>query len=211
MPKQRDATKNNNGKKEEVSKYKKKRVLNYLQEYGCTRDALDAIANSRRSDYNRIVDYVRNTASDAEARVAQECDSTSLANTNQWLELLKKADLAPHCQYEAATIMNAIVRNEPQPQPAELNGINMDEVYRFLENALTGQPQNLLKEASQKFLCQEIQLLINEANSEYGEQMVKEMYKVLNKFKDIDYEAHPNKCGIDPFFLDRADGNTKSE
>lgn len=69
---------------------------------------------------------------DAEERVNQECDSVSLSNINQWLELLNKAELSKLCEYEAAAVMNSIVHTETQPEPDQLDGIDMRQVVKLV-------------------------------------------------------------------------------
>jgi len=71
-------------------------------------------------------DFFCRSSENAEKNVNQdELMSTCLRHINQWLELLKSGELSTLCEYEAAAVMNAIVRNEPQPDPAELDGVNL--------------------------------------------------------------------------------------
>ncbi|XP_002007561.3 uncharacterized protein LOC6581839 isoform X1 [Drosophila mojavensis] len=185
-----------------VPNYLKRIVFDYLQKHGCTHDNLVAVARARRKNQERAIEYICNACKDAEVRVNHECDSVSLSHINQWLEVLNNAELSKLCEYEAAAVMNSIVRTEVQPKPAQLGGIDMSEVYGFLENALTGQIQKGLGEASEAFLAREIELLIEEANNDHSDNVVRSMGQKLNDRQEYNYEAEPNKCSLDPLFLD---------
>ncbi|XP_023169895.1 uncharacterized protein LOC111598734 [Drosophila hydei] len=185
-----------------VTSHVKRVVLDYLKKNGCTRANLEAVAWARRNNQEHVIDYICHAYKEAETRVNQECDSVSLSHINQWLELLNTAELSALCEYEAAAVLNAIVRTEAQPEPDQLDGINMGEVYGFLENALTGQPQKKLGTASEAFLAREIELLIEEANNDHSDNVARRMGKNLYERQEYNYEAEPNKCSLDPLFLD---------
>ncbi|KAH8380590.1 hypothetical protein KR009_011585, partial [Drosophila setifemur] len=168
-----------------------------------------------------IPDYVSNICDRAQESVEQECDSVSLNNITQWLELMKNAGLSHLCEFEAAAIVNSIVQNESQPPPENLEGINLKEAYKFLDKALMGQPQKELGEATQAFLSREIevkptcrfqieilickppQLLIAEANTDESDDVARSMGQSLYHQEVYDYMAHPEKCSRDPLFLDK--------
>ncbi|EDW73185.1 uncharacterized protein Dwil_GK17415 [Drosophila willistoni] len=190
---------------EVLTKHIKRRVLTQLEKFGTTPHTLKIAAAHRRGDNtNSIIDYIISSANKAEECVDQECNSVSLNNINQWLELMKNMELTQFCEHEAGVVMNAIVRNEPQSKPEELNGINMTEVYKFLENALIGQPQKALSEPSQSFLFREIALLIAEANSDQSDVEARKMGQNLYNCQDYNYVDQPHKASLDPLFLDKS-------
>ncbi|KAH8415648.1 hypothetical protein KR222_007387 [Zaprionus bogoriensis] len=185
-----------------VSTHMKRVVLDYLKQHGCTHASLEATAHARRHNSQQIIDFICQSYANAVEHVNRECDCVSLSNINQWLQLLQSAELATRCEYEAAAVVNAIVRNEPQPEPAELGGINMGQVYVFLEHALTGQPQQKLSAASEAFLFREIELLIADANSEHSDDLARRMGQNLYDRQEYDYAAAPHKLSLDPLLLD---------
>ncbi|EDW69461.2 uncharacterized protein [Drosophila virilis] len=185
-----------------VTKHAKRAVLEYLKQHGCTRANLETSAWARRNNQENVIDYICRAYKDAETRVNQECDSVSLSHINQWLQLLKSAELSTLCEYEAAAVVNALVLNEAQPEPAQLGGVNMGEVYGFVENALTGHPQKKLSAASEAFLSREIELLIDEANNDHSDNVARRMGQSLFDRQEYNYEAEPHKCSLDPLFLD---------
>lgn len=186
-----------------LSAHTKRVVLDYLKENGCTHANLQTTANQRRQSTKEIIDFFCRSSENAEKNVNQdELMSTSLRHINQWLELLKSGKLSTLCEYEAAAVMNAIVRNEPQPDPAELGGVNLSEVYSFMERALTGQPQKELSKASEAFLSHEIKLLIDDANSDESDNVVLRMDQNLRNRQVYNYEAEPHRCSLDPLFLE---------
>ncbi|KAH8369982.1 hypothetical protein KR093_001764 [Drosophila rubida] len=207
-------------KKKDLSMHTKKTVLEFLKENGCTCDNLETVARARRHDTQKIIDFICQSYENAEQAVNQDCDSVSFNNINQWLELVKNSDLSTICQYEAAAVLNAIRHNEPQSEPEQLGGINMRQAYTFLENALTGQPQKKLDEATEAFVSREIevsklinlnwiyviitanlQLLIADANTEQSDNLARIMRQCLFDRQEYDYEAEPHRCSLDPLFL----------
>ncbi|KAH8302336.1 hypothetical protein KR044_005240 [Drosophila immigrans] len=205
--------------KSDLSVHTKKTVLEFLKQNGCTRENLETVARARRHDTQKIIgrhkncicfsinlfkfatDFICQSYENAEQAVNQECDSVSLNNINQWLELMKKTELSTLCEYEAAAVLNAIRTNEPQPEPEQLNGINIRQAYAFLENALTGQPQKKLSEATETFLSREIELLIAEANTEESDKLARDMGQSLCDRQEYNYAAEPHRCSLDPLFL----------
>ncbi|XP_060652028.1 uncharacterized protein LOC132788563 [Drosophila nasuta] len=188
-------------KKSDISTYTKKTVLEFLQQNGCTHANLETVARARRGNTQKIIDFFCQSYANAEQDVNQDCNSVSLNNINHWLELLNKSELSNICEYESAAVLNAIRRNEPQPEPEQLEGIDMSEAYTFLENALTGQPQKKLSEATEKFMAREIELLIAEANTEESDSLARDIGQQLSTRQDYNYEAEPHRCSLDPLFL----------
>ncbi|TDG50383.1 hypothetical protein AWZ03_003288 [Drosophila navojoa] len=185
-----------------IPNYLKRLVLEYLQKHGCTHANLETVVRSRRKNQEKAIKYICQAYKDAEVRGNQECESVCLRHINQWLELLNNAELSNLCEYEAAAVINSIVRTEVQPKPEQLGGIDLSEVYGFLENALTGQAQKRLSDASEAFLAREIELLIEEANNDHSDKVVRSMGEKLYERNEYNYEAEPNKCSLDPLFLD---------
>ncbi|KAH8408307.1 hypothetical protein KR215_002003 [Drosophila sulfurigaster] len=188
-------------KKSDISAYTKRTVLEFLQQNGCTHANLETVARARRGNTQKIIDFFCQSYANAEQAVNQDCNSVSLNNINHWLELLNKSELSNICEYESAAVLNAIRRNEPQPEPEQLEGIDMRQAYTFLENALTGQPQKKLSEATEKFMAREIELLIAEANTEESDSLARDIGQQLSTRQDYNYEAEPHRCSLDPLFL----------
>ncbi|KAL7733440.1 hypothetical protein ACLKA6_004921 [Drosophila palustris] len=177
-------------------------VLDYLKENGCTRTNLEVTARTRRQNSQEIIDFFCSSYEKAQESVNEDRASLSLSNINQWLELMKVSKLSTLCEFEAAAVLNAIVRNEPQPEPEQLAGVNMSEIYGFLENALTGQPQKQLSAASEAFFSREIELLIAEANTDDSDDVARDMGQNFYSRQEYNYEAEPHKCSLDPLFID---------
>jgi len=57
--------------------------------------------------------------------MVKNCDSVSLNNITQWLELMKGAQLSDLCEFEAAAAVNSIIQNERKPDPKDLDGIDL--------------------------------------------------------------------------------------
>ncbi|XP_016997864.2 uncharacterized protein [Drosophila takahashii] len=148
-----------------------------------------------------LFQYISTTMARGEEMV-KNCDSVSLNNMTQWLELMKSAQLSDLCEFEAAAAVNSIIQNEKKPSPRELNGIDLNEAYKFLENALMGQPQKKLSDATKSFLSKEIELLIEEANTEESDDIARSMGQRLYDHQILDYTEQPHKCSLDPLFLD---------
>lgn len=72
--------------------------------------------------------YIAKSCPEAEDTVKMECDSVSLNNITEWLELLKTTKLSDLCEFEAAAVVNSIIQNEKQPKPKNLNGIDLKYV-----------------------------------------------------------------------------------
>lgn len=47
-----------------------------------------------------------------------------------------------------------------------------------------------------------LQLLIEEANNDHSDNVVRSMGQKLNDRQEYNYEAEPNKYSLDPLFLD---------
>ncbi|KAH8242485.1 hypothetical protein KR032_007729, partial [Drosophila birchii] len=180
----------------------KQRLERFLSRHGFSQENLLAAAKFRDKDHSKeVLAYVSSMYDWASKRVAA-CDSISLKNITQWLELMGNADLSNRCEFEAAAVVNSIVMNEQKPPPEELNGIDLNEAYMFLENALLGRPQKQLTEATKAFMSREIELLIAEANTDQSDDMARSMGQCLYHDQEYDYLAQPNKASLDPLFLD---------
>jgi len=70
-------------------------------------------------------DFICDSYENAEKSVNEDRNSVSLSNINEWLKLMKMSELSTLCEFEAAAVVNAIRRNEPQPEPEQLAGVNM--------------------------------------------------------------------------------------
>ncbi|EDV96082.1 GH15407 [Drosophila grimshawi] len=186
-----------------IKAHTKRSVLEYLKKNGCTHSNLEATARRKR-DKQAVIDFICRSSEEAELLVNQQCESDSLNNINQWLQMLQRTKASTLCEYEAAAVMNAIVRNETQPKPEQLGGINLTQAYGFLENALIGQPQKKLSAASKAFLCREIELLIAEANNDRSDdesrQMGADLYDRQFKYSS---EGALYNFSLNPLFLDK--------
>jgi len=65
------------------------------------------------------------TTMDRGMEMVKNCDSVSLNNITQWLELMKSAQLSDLCEFEAAAAVNSIIQNERKPDPKDLDGIDL--------------------------------------------------------------------------------------
>ncbi|XP_034656749.1 uncharacterized protein LOC117894021 [Drosophila subobscura] len=188
-------------RKTRLTKATKQRVLKYLEKTGFSRENLKR-ATEGEKDAEAIIEYMVKSCEEAEAKVERECDSLSLNNINQWLELMKSTQLSERCEYEAAAVVNSILLNERQPLPAKMNGIDLKAAYKFLGNALMGQPQEQMSEATKAFLSREIELLIAEANTDESDEAARDMGQRQYNCTEYDYQAQPHKCSLDPLFQD---------
>ncbi|KAH8257223.1 hypothetical protein KR038_005944 [Drosophila bunnanda] len=180
----------------------KLRLERYLNRHGFSQQNLLAASRFRDQDHSKeMLAYVSSMYDWARERVA-DCESVSLNNITQWLKLMRNADLSSRCEFEAAAVVNSIVMNEKKPPPHELNDIDLNEAYTFLENALLGQPQKKLTEATKAFMTREIELLIAEANTDESDDVARSMGQRLYHEQEYDYVAQPNKASLDPLFLD---------
>ncbi|XP_032574393.1 uncharacterized protein LOC6605125 [Drosophila sechellia] len=180
-------------------KLKLQRQLNKL---GYSQQILLEVAKQQNRNYsNGVLQYVA-TMIDRGEEMVKNYDSVSLNNINQWLELMKSSQLAELCEFEAAAAVNSIIQNETKPSPEELNGIDLNEAYKFLENALMGQPQRKLRDATKEFLTKEIELLIEEANTDESDDVARSMGQRLYDHQFLDYMEQRQKCSLDPLFLD---------
>ncbi|XP_022217634.2 uncharacterized protein LOC111070900 [Drosophila obscura] len=188
-------------RKPKLTKPTKQRVLNYLEKKGFSRENLKR-ATENGKNCEAIIEYMVSSCENAEAKVEHECDSVSLNNINQWLELMKATQLSGRCEYEAAAVLNSILRNERRPSAANMNGIDLTGAYKFLSNALMGQPQEKMSDTTKAFLSREIELLIAEANTDESDEAARDMGQRLYNCKEYNYQAQPQKCSLDPLFQD---------
>ncbi|KAH8305208.1 hypothetical protein KR018_003029, partial [Drosophila ironensis] len=206
----------------QITREVKMRILRYLRRNGYSQENLRKACQFRNVDYSDLVfckfkklvqymyifqsisitAYIGHVCESAEESLRQDCNSVTLNHVTQWLELMKEADLPELCEFEAATVLNSIVRNEKQPRPADINGVDLKQAYKFLENGLMGQPQNVLDEATKGFLSREIELLIEEVNTDELDKVVCSLGNKIYHRQEYDYVEHPEKCSRDPFFLD---------
>ncbi|XP_017108986.2 uncharacterized protein [Drosophila bipectinata] len=188
----------------QLTRLVKLRVLRYLKANGFSQGILKEAAQYQNVDYtDAAFSYIAKTCPEAEDSVKLECDSVSLNNITEWLELLKAAGLSDLCEFEAAAVVNSIIQNEKQPKPKSLNGIDLKQAYKFLDNALMGLPQKELSDATKAFLSKEIELLIAEANTDESDDVARSMGQSLYHQQEFNFIAHPEKCSRDPLFLDR--------
>lgn len=152
------------------NQYHKHMLLEHMKNYGCDVENLLAAIRNFKVPKEELLKQLNSSVKEAENYVYQECDSLSFQNINLWLEYLKKINVPEHCHYEAGVVLNAIANNENQPNPGEINGIDLKAVYAFLSNASFGLPQAQLDPTSSTFLIEEIENLINEANTEEGDK-----------------------------------------
>ncbi|KAH8338266.1 hypothetical protein KR067_005633 [Drosophila pandora] len=137
----------------------KMRVLRYLKANGFSQGILQEAAQFQNVDYtDAVFSYIAKSCPEAEDTVKLECDSVSLNNITEWLELLKSTKLSDLCEFEAAAVVNFIIQNEKHPKPKKLNGIDLKQAYKFLDNALMGLPQKDLSDATKAFLSKEIEV-----------------------------------------------------
>ncbi|XP_017040470.1 uncharacterized protein LOC108087555 [Drosophila ficusphila] len=180
----------------------KLKLQRHLNRCGYSQQVLLEAAKHNNHNYtNGLFNYVGTTIERGQEMVKNE-DSVSLNNITQWLELMKNAQLSELCEFEAAAVVNSLTQNEIKPPPDELNEIDLNEAYKFVENALMGQPQKKLSNATKAFLSKEIELLIEEANSEESDALARRMGQRLYDHQIIDYMEQPHKCSLDPLFLD---------
>ncbi|XP_017028045.1 uncharacterized protein [Drosophila kikkawai] len=180
----------------------KRRLERFLYKKGYSQENLLAASKIRDQDHSREVFAYVSSMYDWASEGVANCDSVSLNNITQWLELMRTADLSNRCEFEAAAVVNSIVMNEIKPLPEKLNGIDLNEAYTFLENALLGHPQKKLTEATKAFISKEIELLIAEANTDESDDVARSMGQSLYHEQEYDYVAQPNKASLDPLFLD---------
>ncbi|XP_016934477.2 uncharacterized protein [Drosophila suzukii] len=180
-------------------KLKAQRQLNKM---GYSQQVLLEASKYNNQDYTNAVFQYMTTTMDRGMEMVKNCDSVSLNNITQWLELMKSAQLSDLCEFEAAAAVNSIIQNERKPDPKELDGIDLNEAYKFVENALMGQPQKKLSDVTKEFLSREIELLIEEANTDESDDMARSMGQCLYNHQILDYMDQPHKCSLDPLFLD---------
>ncbi|XP_017081042.1 uncharacterized protein LOC108114523 [Drosophila eugracilis] len=188
-----------NGKLSRDCKLKVQRSLNRM---GYSQAILLEASKYNNQNYtNEVFHYVTDAIAKGEEMVKNR-DSVSLNNITQWLELMNSAQLSDFCEFEAAATVNSIIQNETKPSPKELHGIDLNEAYKFVENALMGQPQKKLSDTTKAFLCREIELLIADANTDESDDVARSMGQCLCNHQILDYMEQPNKCSLDPLFLD---------
>uniref|UniRef100_A0A1A9UNF2 Uncharacterized protein n=1 Tax=Glossina austeni TaxID=7395 RepID=A0A1A9UNF2_GLOAU len=152
------------------NRYHKHMLLEHMKNYGCDVENLLVAIRNFKVPKEELLKQLNSSVKEAENYVYQECDSLSFQNINLWLEYLKKINAPEHCHYEAGVVLNAIANNENHPNPGEIKGIDLKAVYTFLSNASFGLPQAQLDSISSTFLIEEIENLINEANTEEGDR-----------------------------------------
>ncbi|XP_016966196.1 uncharacterized protein LOC108035202 [Drosophila biarmipes] len=182
-------------------KLKAQRQLNKM---GYSQQVLLEVSKSQSQDYTKAVFQYMATTIERGEEMVKNCDSVSLNNITQWLELMKTAQLSDLCEFEAAAAVNSIIHNERKPAPKELDGIDLNEAYKFVENALMGQPQKKLSDVTKAFLCKEFELLIEEANTDESDDMARSMGQRLYNHQILDYMEQPHRCSLDPLFLDES-------
>ncbi|EDW93983.1 uncharacterized protein LOC6533561 [Drosophila yakuba] len=197
----------NSGKKDAVKSASiprdvKLKLQRQLNKQGYSQQTLLEASKHRNRNYSTaVLEYVATTIGRSEEMV-KNCDSVSLSNITQWLELMKSSKLSELCEFEAAAAVNSIIQNETKPSPEELSGIDLNEAYKFLENALMGQPQKKLSDGTKAFLSKEIELLIEEANTDESDNVARSMGQRLYNHQSLDYMEQRQKCSLDPLFLD---------
>ncbi|KAI8040323.1 uncharacterized protein LOC128258809 [Drosophila gunungcola] len=202
QPKPKDSVEETVPKAPNLPREVKLKVQRHLNKHGYSqKNLVEASKYGKQNHTNAAFHYVSTTIKRGQEMV-RNCDSVSLNNISQWLELMKKAQLTELCEFEAAAAVNFIIHNEEKPFPDELNGIDLNEAYKFLENALMGQPQRKLSEPTKAFLSKEIELLIQEANTDESDDMARSMGQCLFNHQIVDYMEQPHKCSLDPLFLD---------
>ncbi|XP_002025407.2 uncharacterized protein LOC6600242 isoform X1 [Drosophila persimilis] len=179
----------------------KQRVLKFLEKKGFSPENLK-MATENVKNAEAIIEYMANSCEDAEAKVKHECESLSFNNINQWLELMKTTQLSGRCEYEAAAVVNSILRNERLPSEEDMNGIDLTAAYKFLSNALMGKPQEKMSDTTKAFLSREVEQLIAEANTDESDEAARDMGRRLGHGIEYDYQAQPHKCSLDPLFQD---------
>ncbi|EDV51277.1 uncharacterized protein LOC6546085 [Drosophila erecta] len=194
---QKDAVKN-----ARIPRDVKLKLQRHLNKLGYSQQVLlEASTHQNRNYSNAVLQYVATTIGRSEEMV-KNCDSVSLNNITQWLELMKSSQLSELCEFEAAAAVNYIIQNETKPSPEELSGIDLNEAYKFVENALMGQPQKTMSDATKAFLSKEIELLIEMANTDESDDVARSMGQRLYDHKSLDYMEQRQKCSLDPLFLD---------
>uniref|UniRef100_W8BT02 Uncharacterized protein n=3 Tax=Ceratitis capitata TaxID=7213 RepID=W8BT02_CERCA len=188
-------------KNTKVYGYMKKKILNHLEENGCSKKEVEKVIESSKFNKDAVLEYMNQRIQMAQMNVHEECQSLSFTNIESWLELFKKWRLQDFCLYEQAMVINSIANNEDLPPPEELEGVDLKSVYRFIGNALLGLPQPKLDARSAEFLANEFELLVGEANTEAGDKDTLRIREQLKTHTELPGFVQIDKCSTDPLGL----------
>ncbi|XP_016971732.1 uncharacterized protein LOC108039297 [Drosophila rhopaloa] len=202
LPESKNSAEESVAKAPNLPREVKLKIQRYLNREGYSQQNLVEASKYNKQNYTNAAFHYVSTSIKRGQEMVKNCDSVSLNNITQWLELMKNAELSDLCEFEAAAVVNFIIQNEEKPSPDEINGIDLSEAYKFLENALMGQPQKKMGDATKAFLSKEIELLIQEANTDKSDDVARSMGQCLYNHQVVDYMEHPQKCSLDPLFLD---------
>ncbi|XP_065360590.1 uncharacterized protein LOC135954370 isoform X2 [Calliphora vicina] len=190
-------------KMDEFTLYLKKRFLETFHREGCTPQVVAGYAKGYNINVEEVNEFFDAAAKEAQQYVYQECDSLSFSNITEWLNYFQASGVSSQCNYESALVMNAIANNEYHPEPEAMLGVNFKAIYKFLSNALMGRPQTPLDEASAKFLSNEFQNLINEANTDEADDDVRNMKRKIEYSLSFNNTNH-RFYNLDPLNTDHA-------
>ncbi|XP_037941061.1 uncharacterized protein LOC119674008 [Teleopsis dalmanni] len=185
-------------KKKNLTVENKIKILQYLKEHGTTMKTVRDVIAKFKLPESLVLEYVKQQMQIGQRKAAEECKNESFINANLWIKTYENYQVSSHTDFELAYLYNNIADTEEHPDPAELDGIDLKKAYKFLANALEGNPQIPPDGPTSEFLKQQLKKLEETSVEEEAQTQTNNIKLMLGNKHQQEGTNKRSKISLDP-------------